>query len=274
MALPKKWFCDFCGEAIKKVEDGWVEWIEILHEDGSVTGRDLRLVHHRPASPLKDSPHACQFNGKAEYKKDKGSVSDLGLESFIGPDGLMYLLSFLIRGHLPKEDVIRMILRLHIPGYELARRHFDRAVRSGLIEQDNYPGFFTQEQIAEVLAQKWPDDPEKMKTAAPKLNLKKGFSKRGLKQLLSSVDDTEGHHIMWVDYAGNVYLTLLPEELTPAGWEEQMGDKVKFRYETFNRGNGYVGYDAAKNEEHIQDLYDELINDWKKNRTGYIDYQE
>jgi hypothetical protein len=274
MALPKKWFCDFCGESIKKVEDGWVEWIEVRKEDGSITARDLRLVHHRPASPLKDSPSSCQFNEREERKKDNGSLSDLPLRNFLGPDGFMYLLSFFMREQFPKEDVIKMIMRLHIPGYERTRRHFDRAIKSGIIEQDYYPGFFTQGQIAEVLAQKWPDNPKNMIATPPRLNLKKGFSKRGLKLLLSSVDDIEGHHVMWVDYAGNVHLTLLPDDLTPAGWEEKTEGKVQFRYATFNRGNGYAGYDAAKNDKYVDELYKDLTNDWKENRTGYIDYHQ
>jgi hypothetical protein len=272
MAIEEKWFCDVCGEPITKAEDGWVEWVEISHDDGPRAMRDLRLVHHRPASPLKDSPKACQFNSQEEYRKDNGSLSDLSLEYFLGPDGLMFLLSKVQHGPGPAEMWIKMIKRLHIPGYELARRHFDRALKIGIIENDNYPGFYNQRQIKEVLDRGWPDDISEMITPAPKLNLRKGFTKDDLKQLLSSVDDAEGDHVMWVDYQGNVYISLLPEELTPVGWEETVKDKMKFRYETVMQGNGYVGFESAADEEYVDETYKDLFKDWNAGRSGYIDY--
>ncbi len=272
MAEDVKWLCDFCGEAITKVEDGWVEWIEISRADGTTDARDLRLVHHRPASPLKDSPKACQLNSKAEYKKDKGSISDLSLEYFLGPNGLMYLLSKVQHGPGPSGIWIEMIKRLHIPGYELARRHFDRALRTGVIENDSYPGFYEQHQIKAVLAKGWPDDISEMITPAPKLNLRRGFTKDELKQLLSSVDDADGHHVMWVDYLGNFYISRIPEELTPIGWAETIKDKLKFRYETLMQGNGYVGFESAADEGYVSETYNDLLRDWKAGSTGYIDY--
>ena len=47
---------------------------------------------------------------------------------------------------------------------------------------------------------------------------------------------------------------------------------LKFRFETFDAGNGYVGPEAADDEAYINDLYKGLTNSWKLNRTGYIDY--
>jgi hypothetical protein len=53
-----------------------------------------------------------------------------------------------------------------------------------------------------------------------------------------------------------------------------MKGKIKFRYETLVAGNGYVGFEAAKDKKYIKELYKDLKNDWKKNRTGFIDYRE
>lgn len=87
-----------------------------------------------------------------------GGVSDLPLKSFLGIDGLMYLLCKIAQGEIPTNQLLEMIKRLYIPGYEIARRHFDKALRKGIIEQEWYPGYYTQEQISLVLSQNWPDD--------------------------------------------------------------------------------------------------------------------
>jgi hypothetical protein len=52
------WICDFCGGAIEKAEDGWVEWINL---GISKPGRDLRLVHRTGTGPRKDKG-GCMFN--------------------------------------------------------------------------------------------------------------------------------------------------------------------------------------------------------------------
>jgi hypothetical protein len=107
-----------------------------------------------------------------------------------------------------------------------------------------------------------------------KLNLKSGFKKDDLKQLLASCNDMEGNHIMWVDLHGNIDITLLPSGLSPADWAEKMKDKIKFRYETFLRGNAHVGFEAARREEYVDKLYRDVINELKGNKRGLIDYWE
>ncbi len=109
------------------------------------------------------------------------------------------------------------------------------------------------------------------RTKKLKLNLKDGFTMDDLKQLLSSCDDMEGHHIIWVDWNGNIDIALLPSNITPAGWAEKMGDRIKFRYETFVSGNEYVGFEAARDQKYVGELFEDLMNDWKKDRKDYID---
>lgn len=78
-------------------------------------------------------------------------VEDLPLNSFAGPDGLMMLLRLLEEGRLPKGEVIEMIKRLHIPGYERARHYFAEAIAAGAFEPNTQPNYHYQYQIEETL---------------------------------------------------------------------------------------------------------------------------
>lgn len=47
---------------------------------------------------------------------------------------------------------------------------------------------------------------------------------------------------------------------------------LRFRLETFDARNGYVGLAAATDNKYIDELYSGLQNAWKSGRTGYIDF--
>jgi hypothetical protein len=141
------WICDNCGELIQRAEDGWVEWLSTHNEHGNSHGRGLRLVHHLPASPH----HSCQYDEDEEFRRDGSILMALPLEQFLGPDGLMLLLSKLARDELPKDEVLEMIKRLHIPGYEHARQHFQRAIADGVFEPNMPDGYYWQSNIDAVL---------------------------------------------------------------------------------------------------------------------------
>jgi len=94
----------------------------------------------------------------------------------------------------------------------------------------------------------------------------------GLIELIGKCDDSAGHHILWVDFQGNVFIYLLEEKEIPFEFENKMNGKLKFRYETYGRGNGYVGKKAAEDLSSMNKLYKELLKDWVDNRTGYVDY--
>jgi hypothetical protein len=49
------------------------------------------------------------------YKKDDSLVEGSSLERFVGPDGLMLLLSLIASGELPREDILDLIKRLQNP---------------------------------------------------------------------------------------------------------------------------------------------------------------
>lgn len=70
---------------------------------------------------------------------------------FLGADGLMMLLGFIANNELPTPEVLEMIKRLHIPGYEHARLHFERAIAEGVFEPTTVEGFYPTRDIQCVL---------------------------------------------------------------------------------------------------------------------------
>lgn len=137
------WICDSCGGLIESADDGWVEWVAPV----GAMGRGLRLVHHT----VRGSLSKCMYNQQAEYAKDKGVIGDLQLSEFLGADGLMTLLEFISDKKLPTEEVLELIKRLHIPGYEHARHTFDEAIDEGVFEPNTAPKYYMQSDIQATL---------------------------------------------------------------------------------------------------------------------------
>ena len=89
----------------------------------------------------------------ASISKGRGRT-DLQLEDFLGPngpDGLMYLLSMLEQEMAPKAEVLELIRRLYVPGYEQARLYLEEAAAEGVYERRGATGFPRQREIQEVL---------------------------------------------------------------------------------------------------------------------------
>lgn len=89
--------------------------------------------------------------------------------------------------------------------------------------------------------------------------------------LLGSVDDEDDSHILWVTRSGHARLSPTGD-LTPAGFEAAHESEMQFRWETFGRGNGYCGADAASDANYVAEKLAELREDWRQRKTGYIDY--
>ena len=142
------WSCDTCGQPINSIEDGWVEWIS--RRDGEKTRcHSLRVVHAHSASPR---ANRCQHDEDHWFKDRESIVSDLPLEEFLGADGLMHCLQFLSdHDFVDDEEVIELIKRLQISGYEQARKHFDEAIARGEFEPNTKPGFYRQSDIKATL---------------------------------------------------------------------------------------------------------------------------
>ena len=134
------WTCAGCGELIGGIEAGWVGWLANEDQQGKTRVRGLRLVHVR-----------CRYDGRSEFRKDKSLVEGLPLERFVGPDGLMLLLSFIAQGEMPQADLLELVKRVHIPGYEQTRELFRDAIHGGAVAPLIGDGFYTQSEIHEVL---------------------------------------------------------------------------------------------------------------------------
>ena len=135
------WHCACCAQLITSVSEGWVEWLASEDDHGATILSGLRLVHRE----------SCRYDPRKVFRSGRTVVEGLSLERFVGPDGLILLLSLLAAGELPTTEVIEMAKRVQIPGYELARN---------LIGQQNLPqvlppslghGCYLQSEIAELI---------------------------------------------------------------------------------------------------------------------------
>ncbi len=84
-----------------------------------------------------------------------------------------------------------------------------------------------------------------------------------LRELLARQDDNAGHHVLWVAPNGDVTVTILPRGLPAVDFHPVSGD-VRLRYETFLAGNGYVGPEAAADDEWVSELFDRLVTEWRR----------
>jgi hypothetical protein len=139
----KFWICDNCGKKINNIEEGWVEWLELKDGNGIFNSyHGIRIVHSA----------RCNYNQDLVYKKFRAIVGDMDLQSFSGADGLIDLLLFISEGYFDnKEELLEIIKRIHIPGYEEARLSFDEAIEEGVFEPNTKPGYYTQSNISAVL---------------------------------------------------------------------------------------------------------------------------
>lgn len=145
------WKCRTCGQLITRIEDGWVEWLAAEDQQRRTYLAGLRLVHRLPTLARKRGPRACRYDARRQFRKDRSIVEGLALESFVGPDGLMLLLSFVATGEIPVGDVLELAKRVQIPGYELIR-DLPRQVTHRFIAPSIGDGYYLQSEIAAVLA--------------------------------------------------------------------------------------------------------------------------
>ncbi|MGL5378965.1 hypothetical protein [Clostridium sp.] len=129
-----KWYCDVCGELIERPEDGYVQF---NRNNPNYNFDDFIIVHHYPASPLKDK----RKNGCYKYH------SDLNLIYFLGDEGRVYLLSFLDKDLYyhsnPDVQAVNLrewndlFMRVQVSYYEEARRYWDKALADGYYDDSN-----------------------------------------------------------------------------------------------------------------------------------------
>lgn len=145
------WHCACCDGFITSVENGWVEWLASEDDNGSTILSGLRLVH-RTAGQAGAPGQSCRYDPRKEFRNSRNIVEGLALESLVGADGLMALLSFLASGDFAKEEeILELTKRLHIPGYELTCN----LLRQKIVSRDPNPflgaGYYLQSEIQEVI---------------------------------------------------------------------------------------------------------------------------
>lgn len=143
------WICDKCGELITSVEDGWVQWLSIQGEDG-YHSEGLQLVHSSRAAKH-ENRNRCIYDAQVVWREKDATTADSQLRDFIGPNGLMQLLSFIDnRRFKNRSEVVEMIKRIYIPGYDQVRHHLEPAVDQGVFEPNTPQGFPWQSDIKAV----------------------------------------------------------------------------------------------------------------------------
>lgn len=100
------------------------------------------------------------------------------------------------------------------------------------------------------------------------MNMSSEPTKQQLKEIFATCDDSAGPHVLWVDSNGDVKLELVlldPSAILYPGTKSPAFTGFLFR---FNQGNGYVGKDASEDSQHINRMYKELVNEWRKRTHG------
>src|SRR5215469_101028 len=136
------WCCANCGQLITSVSDGWVEWLASEDDGGATILNRLRLVHSE----------SCRYDPGTVFRNGRSVVEGLSLERFVGPDGLILLLSLLVAGELPSAEVVELAKRVQIPGYELARNLVGQENLSQILPPRLGRGCYLQAEIADLIA--------------------------------------------------------------------------------------------------------------------------
>jgi len=145
----KGWRCDSCADMITSVQAGWVEWLASEDKHGNDVLSGLRLVHRGRQKKVPN--HNCRYDPLQEFRSGRTIVEGLPLERLVGADGLMILLSLLAEGELPHQEILELVKRVQIPGYELVRNLSPRGQRSKLLSPVLSHGYYLQSEIREML---------------------------------------------------------------------------------------------------------------------------
>jgi hypothetical protein len=131
-----------------------IEWYSYVDDKGISHVGKLRLVHERSLSPLREMNRkgcALDMHETLYRGMSNGTIEHAPISEFLGPDGLMRLLSFMLKKGLPAKDLARMIKRLHVPGYDVARNFFLEAALQGIIQRETSEDGYSFEDIGTVL---------------------------------------------------------------------------------------------------------------------------
>jgi hypothetical protein len=93
------------------------------------------------------------------------------------------------------------------------------------------------------------------------VNLNENPSLDELKEMFASCNDDAGHHVLWIDKFGEVNLSVIPKDLTPAAFQKET-TQMQIRNEAFIQGSKYVGISASKDQGFMEKIYDNIRKNW------------
>lgn len=130
------WRCASCDRLITSIDDGWVEWLALENGRDAAILSGVRLIHRRGGGTPKGK-RACQYDPRKQLRNQARIVEGLALECFVGPNGLLLLLSLVEAGQFPREDIVELARRVQVPGYESSRVGANRVIANLLIANCN-----------------------------------------------------------------------------------------------------------------------------------------
>lgn len=150
----EQWYCDECGGLIQEPEHGYVEWVL---DYAQKRNHGFRIVHHGPRSPRHPDGDCYRYTNAP-------GRSDLSLTYFVGPEGLVELLSKLDVGpyharnfagsdiqQQDMRDFVELFRRCHLPYYEDARFCFAAAEQDGFLDGANEIWIYLPETLKEMV---------------------------------------------------------------------------------------------------------------------------
>ena len=102
------------------------------------------------------------------------------------------------------------------------------------------------------------------------MNLAAKPTRYELAALLRDCDDRTVSHLLWVEKDGEVHIDPLLE-ITPVAIADKNSEILKFKFESFARGNGSTGDKAALDKQWVDRLFRLLVSAWASGREGTID---
>lgn len=132
------WLCDKCGQPIEQAKDGWLIWTRNLND---FTISNFNIIHHP----------TCQYP-EPQIQRSRLSAPGDPLVEFQGKNGLIRLLELIPQVKQENQnEIIDIIQRLHIPGYETARLHFEQAAEEDFIVPHTHGLYYlTVEKLEEI----------------------------------------------------------------------------------------------------------------------------
>ena len=142
-AISHRFICDRCGGPIENEQRALVRWDAKRDEGGPVgplPARNLRLIHKEDdceAGPDKPPPGH--------------GAPDLELTDCLRAYGISRVVELALAHDLPHEEALRFILRLAVPGIDVALPRVRRGQEEGLVDVGERHGVLHAREVRRIL---------------------------------------------------------------------------------------------------------------------------